>query len=524
MTIRSKIYISTFFISLITIIFFALTPVFAFAATYYIAPSPTGSDANTGTNSAPWATFAKAFTVMAGGDTLYLMDGVYNQQITGMPSGTAGNYTKIYALNDHQVEVDGQGILPSSGWQALLYIANKSYIEIRGLRVHGSSATNHVCAIENSSDIILRVIGCWQAGTYQHDTPVNISGGSSNILLEDVWAFGRGRYSVLVFSSNNITLRRVVTRWDSGAYAGQPNAGVSIYNSSNNIIENSITLDHNAQNVQPDHSGFYLPANIAHSDANGFYANIALNLPNTVSGAQYGARGFSLDPASSQGAVNNAFINNVVLNALNGIVLGGVTTSGTSLISNTFGRNYAYGIYNGGSVTGTIAKNNAEYANTGVGINNMGGMTATFNGAFGNNGGGSQYNGISSSCTGCSTANPGLLFPTRIESTSPYKGAGESGADIGANIVYRYIDGILTTQSLWPWPYENWIKEDMCDTNFLNSIGRTGTSAPKWCTTNKTLTQYIWEYLGNPIPPEIYGTTSSPDTTPPSTPTGLAVN
>jgi hypothetical protein len=29
------------------------------------------------------------------------------------------------------------------------------------------------------------------------------------------------------------------------------------------------------------------------------------------------------------------------------------------------------------------------------------------------------------------------------------KGAGESGADIGANIVYRYEDGVLTRSPLW---------------------------------------------------------------------------
>jgi len=29
------------------------------------------------------------------------------------------------------------------------------------------------------------------------------------------------------------------------------------------------------------------------------------------------------------------------------------------------------------------------------------------------------------------------------------KGAGKNGADIGANIIYRYEDGILTDQKLW---------------------------------------------------------------------------
>lgn len=458
-----------------------------YAATYYM--SPTGNDSNNGlSQSAPFATFAKAFPVMASGDTLYVMDGVYNQQIIGMPSGTPGNYTKIYALNDHKAEIDGQGILPSVGWQGLLYISGKSYVEVRGLRIHNSSATNHVCAIESSSNINIKVTACWQAGTYKHDTPVNISGGSSNILLEDVWVFGRGRYSVLVFSSNNVTLRRIITRWDSGAYAGEPNAGVSIYNSSNNIIENNITLDHNAQNIQPDHSGFYLPANVSHSDNNGFYGNIALNLPKTITGTQYGAKGFYLDPSSAQGDINNIFINNVAFKTDFGMMLGGTTTQNTQLKNNTFGQNYNDGIYNGGGVIGTVVKNTSLYKNGGVGVNNTGSITLAYNGAFQNVNG--AYSGLTCSPV-CVTTDPSLLYFPRIEAASPYIGAGEGGMDnIGATVVKRYQDGVLTTTNLWPWPYEDWIKQDMC-----TSVGETRGFCSK-----TSLTEYIWSYLGNPNP------------------------
>ncbi len=35
------------------------------------------------------------------------------------------------------------------------------------------------------------------------------------------------------------------------------------------------------------------------------------------------------------------------------------------------------------------------------------------------------------------------------------QGKGQNGADIGANILYEYQDGVLTNQPLWPWPMEN---------------------------------------------------------------------
>ncbi|MFA4831514.1 MAG: right-handed parallel beta-helix repeat-containing protein [Patescibacteria group bacterium] len=474
------------------------------ATTYYVAPFPVGNDTNSGISLFPWATFTKAFSMMSAGDTLYLKDGVYNQQMTGIPSGTAGNYTKIYALNDHMAEIDGQGTIPSLGWQGLLYISGKSYIEIRGLKIHGSSYSNSVCLIENSNHITLRVTGCWEAGAYKHDLPVTISGiTTNNILLEDVWAFGKGRYAVMVFQAgDNVVLRRVVTRFDSGSYAGEPNAGVSIYSTSNAIVENNITLDHNGQNIQGDHNGFYLPNNNYPSNNNKFYGNIALNLPKAITDIQIGANGFGTDGPSSK---NNIFINNVAVNTQNGIIIGGSGPDNSLIQNNTFFGNYNHGVWNGGAATATTLKNTLLDNNAGYGGYSGGEVTATYNGTYQNTLG--AYSGMTCG-TGCITTSPHLLYLTRIEMTSPYKGAGESGADIGANVVKRYQDGVLTATDLWPWPYESWIKQDMCTT-----VGVT-----RGFCSSSSLTNYAWNYLGNGNP------YSSSDTTPPAAPTGLSVS
>lgn len=45
--------------------------------TYYLAPSPTGSDSNAGTAVSPWLTVAKFLTSSSAGDTLILLDGTY---------------------------------------------------------------------------------------------------------------------------------------------------------------------------------------------------------------------------------------------------------------------------------------------------------------------------------------------------------------------------------------------------------------------------------------------------------------
>ncbi|GAC1351053.1 MAG: hypothetical protein NVS3B20_00280 [Polyangiales bacterium] len=48
------------------------------------------------------------------------------------------------------------------------------------------------------------------------------------------------------------------------------------------------------------------------------------------------------------------------------------------------------------------------------------------------------------------SSNPSLGGCTvYIPSGSPLKGAAGDGQDVGANVVYRYLDGQLTTAKLW---------------------------------------------------------------------------
>ena len=60
----------------------------------------------------------------------------------------------------------------------------------------------------------------------------------------------------------------------------------------------------------------------------------------------------------------------------------------------------------------------------------------------------------------CNTLDPGyntaaygkgayLMVPTAL------KGKGMKGGNIGAEVLYRYHDGVLTGKPLWPWPMEN---------------------------------------------------------------------
>lgn len=137
------------------------------------------------------------------------------------------------------------------------------------------------------------------------------------------------------------------------------------------------------------------------------------------------------------------------------------------------------------------------------------------------------------------TYNPltnGLLYPVRVETGSNLKSAGISGGQVGANILYKLgTDGQFQddigwdqpTTALWPWPLEKWVKAEMASMPSIIN-GETMPSATRGFATatgkqlngvdDVTLTSYIWESLGNEIPPEIYGDEPDPgDTTAPIT-------
>jgi hypothetical protein len=54
----------------------------------------------------------------------------------------------------------------------------------------------------------------------------------------------------------------------------------------------------------------------------------------------------------------------------------------------------------------------------------------------------------------------------------------------------RYQDGVQTTQILWPWPNEARIKKEMC----------TDAGVTRGFCSATSLTDYVWNYLGNGNP------------------------
>jgi hypothetical protein len=476
----------------------------AYAATYYMATN--GYDNGPGTSSAPWLTFSKAWSVLKPGDTLYLMDGTYTKTNTGglgvtvpsgtyagltvypvLPiagSGTSNNPITIKALNEGNVFIDGQQN------NLCAYLAGQSYINIDGLNFQGcrkDSAISVTCGSNHVSfhrDII-RDFG------YADNIPVclsdNPNGGYSsgsagfsidndpnttNNLLEDSAIDISGYCGDCLYTNmrnsaragvNNWgqgnTFRRVYIRWNPNQCTGE-NVFLQNYNgnASNNLIENCV-LDGTGEQTGASVASALLLAHYGNSNNNRALGNIL----NSV-------KGYAIDASTSDatyGSNNNVVTNNVCINPQYGIANFGddnFTVSNNTVIGTMVAQTPANSADTRGlNVTLKTNSSNNSYLNCAGG-----GLVGQITGAEGTASVSSNFDNIyqcvpaiggNVSAANTKTINPN--YDTTTYGNGAYlmpppalKGNGAGGTDIGANVIYEYQNGVLTSTPLWPWPME----------------------------------------------------------------------
>jgi hypothetical protein len=139
--------------------------------TYYVSPS--GNDANPGTEAQPWRTIQKAADTMMAGDTVYIRGGTYSEQVIPQHSGgVSGGYITYAAYPGETPIIDGKD-LSLATWDGLFHIkgsyvgsayVRRSYIRVSGLRVinakggadsYGGNDV-HGIRVDNSDYIIIK--------------------------------------------------------------------------------------------------------------------------------------------------------------------------------------------------------------------------------------------------------------------------------------------------------------------------------------------------------------------------------
>ena len=104
---------------------------------FYVATN--GNDANPGTESQPWRTIQKAANTLKAGQTVYVKQGTYKEQITVQNSGSADKWITFSSYPGQTATIDGTGISmgnPVDG--GLFQIYGKSYIKVTGFKIINS--------------------------------------------------------------------------------------------------------------------------------------------------------------------------------------------------------------------------------------------------------------------------------------------------------------------------------------------------------------------------------------------------
>ena len=149
-------------------------------------------------------------------------------------SGTRDNPITVRALNDGAVTIDGQFA------RTPVRLTGNSWWVIEGINARNSISS--VLAIQGgSNNTVVRRSIFWDAHIAKNVSVVGISGATSDVLLEDVAAFGAGRK---VFSASQgpqgTVFRRVWGRWEGSTTQG-PKASVTMhYNTDGTTCENCL--------------------------------------------------------------------------------------------------------------------------------------------------------------------------------------------------------------------------------------------------------------------------------------------
>jgi len=439
------------------LVLFALTvlslTVTATATDFYMSPS--GNDASPGTTQqSPWKTFAHAIPKLNPGDTLNLMSGTYgNSSGTGYPlincssgahNGTAAAPITVQAVNERQAFIKGTGA------QEVVEVFACSYWNIVGL--HAESAdlplsntyTGDVFAVFNSNHIQLRRNIAARNNRYGNVHPILLQ-NTSNSLVEENEVYYFHRWGILVYggSSNNEVRRNYVNgRGYDNISGGYPNGGtmfaIGPYDSNGNLFENNIEENTGVGiNVEGTASNNKILGNISGP------------------GLTFGTR---IGPHSGMAqSTGNVFINSVSIRPAT-YGFWGRSSKSSYQQSSTFGSsNSSAGFVSDtdsccsySSYAFAVSDSIATGLTTGTGfkIVNVSGNTFSFNTV-------SAFNTAvtfspASNVTNAIATNPGLgACYLWIPSSSPLKGAGSGGGDVGANIVFEYEGGSLTGQPLW---------------------------------------------------------------------------
>lgn len=438
------------------------------AATRYL--SPTGANGNSGTSTgSPWQTFNYAIPRLSPGDTLFLLDGTYTTANSGLPyidctsnaaNGTASAPITIKALNERQAHLQGSGNNVFQIWRCAYWTVEGIYASNIDVAVSGYEGTPFV--FELSDHLIIRRNLSYGANAWFNSHGMALY-NTNNSLVEENEVYYVSRHGIVqgwdqngVNPTGNVIRRNYVNGRGHDSMPGgftctgscenqTGDEGISCYPCMNALFENNIVEDfYTGMSVQAKEDAFNLR----------YLGNILLSHAGVAGYGSFGIAARSeVHPDNARQMPTDVYMENNLI--VNGTYAGcnackRLTWKNMTILNSTEGFiAYRPPSPESGdghtSVTGTnlLVANNTQ---AGFAINGQESQSLDYIIAYNNAGG----TGLPGSATHVLTQNPGLgNCKVFIPANSVAHGAGLNGADIGANILYRYQDGTLTTTPLW---------------------------------------------------------------------------
>ena len=463
----------------------------AMGKTYYV-DSAVQNDAGNGSQASPkkFLTSGMALMSVNGGDTLVLADGTYSTLQDAITRFTRLKNGKPDAYNVIKASVDGGAVLKGEFSLPL----TSAYLQFEGLKWDSPFAK----AVVGHH---LKFLRCAFRGGPATGNAVSLAIGTNDqtpgaqyVLIEDSWVYGPGgRYKLIVYNAEFVVLRRVVVRHDAGwTYDGQnPQGGITIYNSKDVHLQNGIVIDSDL-NYPGWEAGLYIVKN---NDARILQVHAGTRVRGSmVLNVKNGAIGFD-----GLGKVQDAqVIDSVIWGAASGLSVNNgdhaITVRGMTVGKLT---KIAFGLFGGRDASLDI-RNTIIYGTNLPFSRQAGVLTHQYNNCNANNN--SNCNSLGE--TAYNPLSNGLKYLPRVEAMAALKSAGEGRQQVGAQIVDRigvdnsiYGDTGFDTpsgESLWPWPYEERLKSDLCADGIARGM----------CGKALSLTDYVWTYIGaaSPIP------------------------
>ena len=359
-----------------------------------------------------------------------------------------------------------------------------------------------------------------------------------DILFENNYAFGGGRYKFASYQAENIVWRRNVARYDRGTVHDEPKGTYSVYTTMDALLSNNLAIDGDNPDfvVQGEIAGEFATPTTSGATRALFKRNMQINSAFMFTNLSYLAGDSDVeltDMVSWDVRPDKSYVKSFASGWLDHITMGAVAP-----------RNFADQFFNGWSnnfrgVTNSILhdfKNGNMFYSLKQEVGHV-----TVNGRVVDRFGAdtlniTEFDGslevMDSDIVNISNVNPlqsnintngGLKYLTRTEPNTNLSTIDKNGEALGATVMtFLGRSGTLhgeegydeeTNIPMWPFPMEDIIKEKFSQYTYSGptytgsehsrSVSGSGTinGARGFSAEHQNLTHYIWGYLGHVVPP-----------------------